>query len=65
MTKIKQPAGRFSGLGYSPKRVAGLQSRRLQRLRAGRFGAANRGKLLEGDARRAVVERLRQEGQIL
>jgi hypothetical protein len=60
----KQPAGRFAAIGMNPKRLAGLQSRRLQRLRAGRFRAANRGKRLEGEARRAVEDRLRLEGRI-
>ena len=55
---------RHAAVSFNPKRLSGLQSRRLQNLRAGRFGAANRGKRLEGDARRAVEDRLRQEGQI-
>jgi hypothetical protein len=50
----KQPIGRFSGLGLNPKRLAGPQSRRLQRLRAGRFGAAGRGRKLDDAERRAV-----------
>jgi hypothetical protein len=48
---------RDASISFNPKRLSGLQSRR-------RFGAANQGKRLDGDARRAVEDRLRQEGQI-
>jgi hypothetical protein len=55
---------RAASISFNPKRLSGLQSRRLQNLRAGRFGAANRGRLLNADERRAVETQLRQDGKI-
>jgi hypothetical protein len=55
---------RHAALSFSPKRLSGLQSRRLQRLRAGRFGAANRGRRLNADECRALENQMRQEGKI-
>jgi hypothetical protein len=60
----KQHISKFAGLGMNQNRLAGPQSRRLQNLRAGRFGAANKGRQLDGAARQAVENRLRQEGRI-
>jgi hypothetical protein len=60
----KQHISRDASISFNPKGLSGLRSRRLVNLRAGKFRAANRGKRLEGDARRAVEDRLRLEGQI-
>jgi hypothetical protein len=60
----KQPAGRFAGISMNPRGVSGLQSRRLQNLRAGRFGAANRGRRLNADECRTLENQMRQEGKI-
>jgi hypothetical protein len=55
---------RHAAISFNPKRLSGLQSRRLQNLRAGRFGAANRGRRLNVDECRAVENQMRQEGKI-
>lgn len=60
----KQHVSRFAAISYSPKRLAGPQSRRIQSLRAGRFGAAGRGRKLDEAERRLVESQLRQEGKI-
>jgi hypothetical protein len=61
---MTKPISQFSSINLNPGRLAGLRSRKLTNLRLGKFRAASRGKRLEGEARRAVVDRLRQEGQI-
>lgn len=55
---------RHAALGFNPKGLSGLQSRRLQNLRAGKFRAANRGRRLNADERRAVENQMRQDGKI-
>ncbi|HXC20216.1 MAG TPA: hypothetical protein VNV13_01960 [Steroidobacteraceae bacterium] len=58
----KQHITKFAGLGTN--RVAGLQSRKLQRLQ-GSFGAANRGRrIVDPDEIRRIHNQLRQEGKI-
>jgi hypothetical protein len=58
----KQHISKFAGLGIN--RVAGLQSRKLQRLQ-GSFGAANRGRrIVDPDEIRRIHNQLRQEGKI-
>jgi hypothetical protein len=57
----KQHISKFAGLGIN--RVAGLQSRKLQRLQ-GSFGAANRGRRLNADECRAVENQLREQGKL-
>jgi hypothetical protein len=61
---MTQTISRFAALSMNPKRLAGPQSRRLQRLKAGRFGAANRGRRLNDLERRTVEAQLRQHGKI-
>jgi hypothetical protein len=48
----------------SSRGIAGAHSRKLQGMKIGKFGAASKGRRLEGEARRAVTDRLRLEGQI-
>lgn len=55
---------RIAGLAFNPKGIAGLQSRRLQRLRAGRFGAANKGRTLSGEERQVIEDQLRRDDAI-
>lgn len=59
-----KPVSRHAALGFNPKGVSGLQSRRLQTLRAGKFRAANRGRRLDAAERQAVENQMRQEGRI-
>jgi hypothetical protein len=61
---MTKPISQFSSINANPGRLAGLRSRKLASARLGKFRAANRGKRLEGEARRAVVDRLRLQGQI-
>jgi hypothetical protein len=55
---------RDASISFNPKRLSGLQSRRLQNLRAGRFGAANRGRVLSDEEKRAVENDLKTSGRI-
>jgi hypothetical protein len=55
---------RHAAVSFNPKRLSGLQSRRLQNLRAGRFGAANRGRRLSDEEKRAVENDLKLSGRI-
>jgi hypothetical protein len=61
---MTKPISRQTSISFNPKGLSGLRSRKLSNLRLGKFRAANRGKRLEGEARRAVEDRLRLEGQI-
>jgi hypothetical protein len=61
----KQHISRFAAISYSPNRLAGPQSRRIQNLRgAGRFGAASKGRRLSDQERRAVENELKTSGRI-
>jgi hypothetical protein len=55
---------RCASVNFNPKRLAGMRSRKLVNLRAGRFGAAGRGRKLDEAERRLVEDQLRQEGKI-
>jgi hypothetical protein len=58
----KQHISKFAGLGIN--RVAGLQSRKLQRLQ-GSFGAANRGRrIVDPDEIRRIENHLKQNGRL-
>jgi hypothetical protein len=59
---MKTDISRTSAISLNPKGVSGLQSRRLQSARLGKFRAANRGRSLNAAERAAVEERLRRDG---
>jgi hypothetical protein len=56
---------RISSLGFNPRGVSGIQSRRLRALKAGRFGPANRGRRLSDEERLAVAEQMQRDGVIV
>jgi len=60
----KQHVSRFASIGYSPKRLAGLRSRKLVNSRLGKFRAANRGRRLSDEEKRAVENDLKLSGRI-
>jgi hypothetical protein len=60
----KQPISQFSSINLNPGRLSGMRSRKLASLRLGKFCAAGPGRRLEGEARRAVEDQMRQEGKI-
>jgi hypothetical protein len=60
----KQHVSRFASIGYSPKRLAGLRSRKLVNSQLGKFRAANRGRRLNPDECRAVENQLREQGKL-
>jgi hypothetical protein len=58
----KQHISKFAGLGINL--MAGLQSRKLQRLQ-GSFGAANRGRrIVDPDEIRRIENHLKQNGRL-
>jgi hypothetical protein len=60
----KQHVSRFASIGYSPKRLAGLRSRKLVNSQLGRFGRANRCRVLSNEEKQAVENDLKQSGRL-
>lgn len=60
----KQHTSRFASISYSPKRLAGLRSRKLVNSQLGRFGRANRGRVLGAEECRAIETQLREQKRI-
>jgi hypothetical protein len=63
MTQTNRGA-RAADIGFNPKGLAGLQSRRLRGLRAGKFGAATKGRRLTADECRAIEDQMRRAGAL-
>jgi hypothetical protein len=60
----KQHVSRFASIGYSPKRLAGLRSRKLVNSQLGKFRAANRGRRLDAQEILTIENLLREQGKI-
>jgi hypothetical protein len=55
---------RDASISFNPKGLSGQRSRKLVNARLGRFGRANRGRVLSDEEKRAVESDLKRSGRL-